>query len=64
MTTCPQCGYERKKGDEIIRDAECPRCGIIYNKWKPDEDQGNKVLSIKTPKPVSPDQSLANKKKY
>ena len=62
MTTCPQCGYERKKGDEIIRDAECPRCGIIYNKWKPDEDQGNKVLSIKTPKPVSPDQSLTNKK--
>ena len=62
MTTCPQCGYERKNGDEIINAAECPRCGIIYNKWKPAEDQGNKVLSLKTPEPVSPDQSLTNKK--
>jgi S1-C subfamily serine protease len=62
MTTCPQCGYERKKGDEIINAAECPRCGIIYNKRKPAEDQGNKVLSLKTPEPVSPDQSLTNKK--
>ena len=62
MIKCPHCGYERKKGDEIIREAECPRCGIIYNKWKPAEDQGNKVLSIKPTEPVSPNQSLDNKK--
>ena len=39
---CPQCGYERKKNDEIIRATECPKCGIIYSKWKntpPPEDQ-------------------------
>jgi S1-C subfamily serine protease len=62
MTKCPHCGYERKKGDEIISAAECSRCGIIYNKWKPAEDQESKVLSIKSPEPVSPDQSLNNKK--
>ena len=62
MTKCPHCGYERKKGDEIISAAECPRCGIIYNKWKPAEDKENKVLNLKTPEPVSPDQSLTNKK--
>jgi hypothetical protein len=27
--TCRQCGYARKEGDN-----ECPKCGIIYNKFK------------------------------
>lgn len=31
---CPQCGYERVKSDDIISFAECPKCGIIYSKWK------------------------------
>lgn len=31
---CPQCGYERVKNDDIISLAECPKCGIIYSKWK------------------------------
>lgn len=31
---CPQCGYERRKSDDIISPSECPKCGIIYNKWK------------------------------
>lgn len=31
---CPQCGYERKKTDAIISEEECPKCGIIYRKWK------------------------------
>jgi S1-C subfamily serine protease len=35
MTTCPQCGYERKETDNIISADECPKCGIIYKKWKP-----------------------------
>jgi hypothetical protein len=35
MTKCPKCGYERKQIDEIINAAECPQCGIIYEKWKP-----------------------------
>jgi uncharacterized paraquat-inducible protein A len=41
MTICPQCRYERKKGDEIISETECPRCGIIYSKWKPSGIQEN-----------------------
>jgi len=32
---CPQCGYERRKSDDIISPSECPKCGIIYSKWKP-----------------------------
>ncbi len=38
---CPQCGYERQKKDAIISFAECPRCGIIYGKWKSDEPAGS-----------------------
>jgi len=26
---CPKCHYERKSGDN-----ECPKCGIVYNKWE------------------------------
>lgn len=26
---CPKCHYERKPGDK-----ECPRCGVIYEKWE------------------------------
>lgn len=35
MIKCPNCGYERKKTDEIISIEECPKCGIFYKKWKP-----------------------------
>ena len=31
---CPQCGYERRKSDDIISASECPKCGIIYSKCK------------------------------
>jgi len=34
LMICPQCGYERKKSDEIIKTTECPKCSIIYSKWK------------------------------
>ena len=33
MMICPQCGYDRQKSDEFINATECPKCGIIYNKW-------------------------------
>jgi hypothetical protein len=29
---CPQCGYTRQLKD-IVPDYECPRCGIIYDKY-------------------------------
>jgi len=34
MMICPQCAYERRKNDDIISASECPKCGIIYSKWK------------------------------
>ncbi len=40
MMICPQCGYERKKSDDIIRATECPKCGIIYDKYKYSPDGG------------------------
>lgn len=47
---CPQCGYERRKGDDIIIASECPKCGIIYSKWKP-----RSADTAVQPAPVSPD---------
>lgn len=41
---CPQCGYEREKKDDIISFTECPKCGIIYNKWKSDS-AGEETIS-------------------
>lgn len=35
MTVCPKCGYERtQKDDGFVSIEECPKCGIIYKKWK------------------------------
>ena len=33
---CPQCGYERQAKD-LAPDYECPRCGIIYHKYRAPE---------------------------
>jgi S1-C subfamily serine protease len=52
MTICPQCGYERTKNDEIINPAECPKCGIIYEKWKPTADTETEGQNKKTLQPV------------
>lgn len=48
---CPQCGYERKKSDDIISATECPKCGIIYSKW-----QTVSIEEEKIPSPVRLDQ--------
>jgi len=33
MKKCPQCGYERtQKDNTFISAAECPKCGVIYEK--------------------------------
>lgn len=34
MTTCPKCGYERKDADAAVSPDECPKCHVIYAKWK------------------------------
>jgi S1-C subfamily serine protease len=61
MTTCPQCGYERKETDNIIGEDECPKCRIIYKKWKPasaKEDAASlENQSGKVPLPIRPYQS-------
>ncbi len=33
MTTCPKCAYTRKASD-TAPDYECPKCGIVYAKYK------------------------------
>jgi hypothetical protein len=33
---CPQCSYQRQPKD-LAPDYECPRCGIIYHKYRPPE---------------------------
>lgn len=40
---CPQCGYERVKSDDIISFTECPKCGIIYSKWKTESTREDKI---------------------
>lgn len=37
--TCPKCDYERQPGD-LGSDLECPRCGIVYDKYDPDREFG------------------------
>ena len=32
--TCPKCGYQRQPKDQGP-DSECPRCGLIYTKFRP-----------------------------
>jgi predicted nucleic acid-binding Zn-ribbon protein len=39
MQQCIQCGYERQEKDNIIDPGTCPRCGIIYDKWRPDSSE-------------------------
>ena len=35
MKKCPKCGYERTQKDEaFISAAECPKCGVFYEKEK------------------------------
>lgn len=34
MKTCPKCGYTRQPED-AAPEYECPRCGIVYAKYKP-----------------------------
>lgn len=37
MKTCPKCGYVRQPQDEAP-DYECPKCGVIYAKAQPRDD--------------------------
>jgi glutaredoxin len=34
MTTCPKCNYVRQPND-AAPSAQCPRCGVFYDKYKP-----------------------------
>jgi hypothetical protein len=37
MTLCPNCAYERQESDRGVA-GECPRCGVVYEKWRPRVD--------------------------
>ncbi len=68
MQKCMQCGYVRRESDNFINANECPRCGIIYAKWQPEQAQPEKPrVSVSNrhsavPKPV-PVNSLDEDKK-
>lgn len=67
MTKCPQCGYERKEIDSIISDAECPKCGIFYHKWKPpivSENDEPIKKSLKLPLPHNSQLTIAREETY
>ncbi len=38
--TCKKCGYDRKPED-TAPEYECPKCGIIYDKYNPTPKAGN-----------------------
>jgi hypothetical protein len=59
MTKCPQCGYERKKSDEIINATECPKCGIIYSKWTFVEKQEEKKILTQQPEQKKPEYKVS-----
>jgi len=48
---CPKCGYERKE-NEIAPEWECPKCGIVYNKFKirtySSEKESSTTLNMET----------------
>lgn len=36
MTICPKCDYERRPEDDgFTPEGECPKCGLIYEKFRP-----------------------------
>jgi hypothetical protein len=54
MRSCPKCGYNRQSSDnDFVSSAECPRCGIIYEKYagaqKKDENVSGAVESQERP---------------
>lgn len=58
MQKCIQCGYERQEKDDIIDPGTCPKCGIIYAKWRPDFTEHkpsgiNKPAGFQKPRPTN-----------
>ena len=44
MTSCPKCGYERqRKDDEFVPQNECPKCGIIYEKFEAAHEDAKEI---------------------
>ena len=45
MKKCPRCGYERtQKDDAFVSVAECPKCGVIYEKEIAYIDKRKKIV--------------------
>lgn len=59
---CPNCEYERQP-KETTPDYECPKCGIIYHKYRPASDKfKNEVLENQ--KPMSQSYNSISYKKF
>ncbi len=42
MQTCPKCGYARQtKDDDFFSARECPKCGIVYEKYERVQEELN-----------------------
>ncbi|MES2626862.1 MAG: TFIIB-type zinc ribbon-containing protein [Pseudomonadota bacterium] len=36
---CPKCQHEKTAFDTDVMEGVCPKCGIAYNKWQPQEEE-------------------------
>lgn len=44
---CPKCKYERiSKNDQTAPDYECPSCGVMYSKYKTDDEKARERFEI------------------
>jgi membrane associated rhomboid family serine protease len=51
MVICPKCGYLRQpKDDDFVSKEECPKCGVVYEKFEKVQRQlnaGKKIIHLK-----------------
>ncbi|MCG8428981.1 MAG: hypothetical protein MI754_16620 [Chromatiales bacterium] len=57
---CRKCGYERQETD-IAPDYECPQCGVVYAKFKPQKAENNSQPAVEAK--ARPQQQPKPKKK-
>lgn len=57
MTICPKCNYQRKTED-VSPDYECPRCGIIYSKYRRTEESFKSGNEINSPLEIKKDKGI------
>jgi hypothetical protein len=43
---CPKCSYVRQEKDSVVPDWQCPKCGVVYSKFKAAISKSVKVRLI------------------